>query len=54
MKNCYKCARLKNNYEGKLFRCGRNCEKTFDNPKLHGWCCKHYANKVVRADRKEC
>lgn len=62
MKNCYKCEMLKINY-GKLnydgynencriFKCGRNSSKTFNDPELHGWFCRHYANKVVKNDNK--
>ena len=51
MKNCNNCARLKFNYDGKIFRCGRNCEKTFDNPKMHGLFCKHYAKGVIKSDK---
>lgn len=51
MKNCNKCARLKYNYEGKLFRCGRNADKTFNEPKLHGMLCKHYASEVIRKEQ---
>lgn len=48
MKNCNNCARLKYNYDGKLFKCGRNASKTFNDPAYHGLFCKHHVRKVVR------
>ena len=48
MNSCNNCARLKFNYDGKVFRCGRNCEKTFDNPKINGIFCRHHTKQIVK------
>lgn len=50
MKNCSKCKRMMynvGNFEEKLFTCSLNYSKQFNHPKLHGWCCKHYVNKII-------
>lgn len=47
MKRCSQCIYLRYDYTlEKVFKC-RLQDKHFDNPKMHGMCCKHYKNKII-------